>query len=194
MSYLIFDTETTNKITTKRKTSQFTYYPRIVQIAWLSFNKGIISTKTSIVKPNFIIPEESVKIHGITNEIAKNGEDLKDVLMRLKDEIDKVKILIAHNAEFDTKMISSECYRLGIPDFLKGKKVLCTMRTTTNLCQLPGKYGYKYPKLKELYFYLYKKNHKEKEHDALSDCMVTNRCWLKLLSDHKGIEWKYFLN
>jgi hypothetical protein len=64
------------------------------------------------------------------------------------------------------------------------------MKTTTDMCQLPGKYGYKYPKLGELYYHLFRKKPSEKLHNALEDVKVTKKCFEKLMTRHKDLKWK----
>ncbi len=58
-------------------------------------------------------------------------------------------------------------------------KQICTMKTSTNYCKLPGKYGYKYPTLTELYMKLFGKELKD-AHDALVDINATAECFWEL--------------
>jgi len=102
MTYLIFDTETTGlPINWKAPVSDLNNWPRLVQIAWMQCdNSGkILSSSDYIVKPrNFIIPEDAVKNHGISNEMAKNeGVALNIVLKEFSTAINQSSILIAHH-------------------------------------------------------------------------------------------------
>ncbi|MFZ6022015.1 MAG: hypothetical protein ACOYT9_00915 [Patescibacteria group bacterium] len=72
--YLVADIETTGlPIKRKAKPEDFDNWPYIVQIGWLLFdNEGkCIELKHYVINQNIDIPKDSVAIHGITNEIAK---------------------------------------------------------------------------------------------------------------------------
>jgi len=119
MKLLIFDTETTGLLP-KQQTlcyGNFNEFPHIVQLSYVFYDtveQGIISMKDYIIKvPSSVtIPEESIKFHGITNEISySNGEPIELVLddfMTLFQQSDRV---IAHNLEYDKTMILVELMR-----------------------------------------------------------------------------------
>jgi DNA polymerase III epsilon subunit-like protein len=80
--YLFFDTETTGiPKNYKAPASDARNWPRLVQLAWLLVDKDGNEQKSveHIVKPDgFSIPADVAKIHGITNDMAKqSGVDLK---------------------------------------------------------------------------------------------------------------------
>jgi len=190
--YLVFDTETTNVIKNMHAhPSCGPAYPHIVQLAWKIQDESGWMVRNHIVKPDgFVIPDESVEFHGITQEIAESmGSPMKEILEEFRKDVESVDYLVAHNAEFDARMVASECYRYGIPDFLLGKTMYCTMKSTTQICKLPGQYGYKYPQLKELYFHLFRKQPTGKLHDASVDIEVTDKCWRKLQRRHPDLSW-----
>ena len=86
--YLFFDTETTGlPINWNAPISDFSNWPRIVQIAWAHYDENgkEIKSKSYIIKPeNFFIPIESARVHGITTEIAnEKGVAIKAVLNEL---------------------------------------------------------------------------------------------------------------
>jgi DNA polymerase III epsilon subunit-like protein len=60
--------------------------------------------------------------------------------------------MVAHNLKFDMNVVlNAIIWDLGIPFRGFAKRKFCTMEIGTPMCKLPGRYGYKYPKLKELY-------------------------------------------
>ena len=155
---IIFDVETTG-LPKKRNIPPKNYenWPHIVQFSWIIYYDKKITEKSFIVKPtNYIISKESSNIHGISHKDAEEkGVDIRGILIDFLTDCKEASLLIAHNYNFDINVICASCYRYNIkPETLFNKKKLCTMKTTTDLCKLPGKYGYKYPKLSELHFYL----------------------------------------
>ena len=53
------------------------------------------------------------------------------------------------------------------------------MKESTEFCQLPGKYGYKWPTLTELHTILFNESFDD-AHDAASDCLACMKCYFRL--------------
>ena len=53
------------------------------------------------------------------------------------------------------------------------------MLNSIDICKIKGKYGYKYPKLEELYKYFFGCNF-DGAHDAQEDIRATLRCYIQL--------------
>jgi len=197
--FLIIDVET-NGLPTRRNAhySEVDVWPRIVQISWgiydiqgneLKFTDHIINPKGT-----FSISEESAKIHGITNKIAKEkGISIKKALKELRSDVkynDNLVAFISHNINFDLNVIKSEFSRINRKLKLTNKEIICTMLATTNFCKLsrsanpkPGS-SYKYPKLEELYNILFECQ-MEKAHDSKYDVINLAKCFFHLLNNHK---------
>lgn len=164
--YLFFDTETTGLPRSWNAPIEFVAnWPRVVEIAWLTFDedgkeKG---KKSFIIKPDgFKIPDEAAMIHGITTDLAaQSGKDLYEVLDLFSDDVLNSELLVGHNIYFDERVIGAEFIRAKKTNVLEGKRKLCTMTSSAEFCKLPGNYGYKNPKLVELYEILFGKNLKE---------------------------------
>ncbi len=179
MKYLFFDTETTG----------FPPSARLVQIAWQIWeDNSLISKQNHIIKPEgYIIPDEVAKIHGITTEIAlKKGEDLFEIMSLFDKEINTVDYLVAHNYNFDSKIVMGEFKRLSMITVFEQIPHLDTMKSSTNYLKLPktsNKYGgaYKYPRLEELYYNLFNSNFKN-AHSADADVDATAKCFFELQS------------
>ena len=184
ISYLIFDTETTGLPKNwKAPVTDLNNWPRLVEIAWLQCdNSGkILSSSNYIVKPRgFIIPEDAVKIHGISTEIARNeGVASNIVLNDFSTAISRSSFLIAHNMAFDEKVVGAEFLREKIESRLFTIPKICTMERSTDYCTIPGSYGYKWPSLSELYFKLFDNNFEE-AHDAVVDVRACADCFFRL--------------
>ena len=76
MRVLVFDTETTGLFPPRNEIAK---YPYIVQISWFIYDFGdnkIKSMNDHIIKlaPNMVIPQQSIDVHGITNEIMNTRD------------------------------------------------------------------------------------------------------------------------
>jgi len=185
--FLFYDTETTGlPLNWNGPISNLNNWPRLVQLAWILVDeKGIIEKRNFIIKPDgFLIPTKAVQIHKITNERANSiGKDIKKVLKEFINAANKAKYLIAHNAEFDEKVLGSEFYRYGIYGYLNifnTRRTICTMKSATNYCGIPGARGFKWPTLSELYYKLFKTQLFD-SHNAQKDVEATLKCFSKLI-------------
>lgn len=170
MRFLIFDTETTGLPKYKdpaRKAPN--NWPHLVSIAWIVVEDELVKTEYHLIKPeNWVIPEESTKIHGITQEEAMKGKPLHEVMTRFMSE--PYDYLIAHNADFDVNVVTNAIMwdlKMPCPTF---RNVCCTMKASIELCKIPSNYkGYKQPKLSELYEFVMKKPVNKTLHNSLAD-------------------------
>ncbi|MDW7726577.1 MAG: 3'-5' exonuclease [Candidatus Methanoperedens sp.] len=187
--FLIFDTETTGEPKNwKSPVSDLANWPRMVQIAWLQYDISgkQIAERNYIVKPNgFTIPEDTVKIHGISTEQAINeGVELKTALIDFSNAINESSYLVAHNMSFDANVIGAEFLRENVENKLFETPQICTMESSTNFCKLQNRYGYKWPSLSELHLKLFKKGFDE-AHNAAFDVKVCADCFFEL--KRKGV-------
>ena len=191
-SYYIFvDTETTGLPNNwNAPLSDSDNWPRIVQIAWLVYdeNGNELKSNNYLIKPNnFVIPENVIKIHGITNERANaEGSDLMAVLYEFNENLKHCECIVGHNISFDTNIIAAEFLRLGIEtDTILGMTSHCTMKTNVDLCKIQGGFrGYKYPKLIELYKIVMGKE-LANAHDALVYIKAAAECFWAIKNDLK---------
>lgn len=182
--YLFFDTETTGLPKSwNAPVSELDNWPRLVQIAWLQCKPSgeVILRQSRIIKPeDFEIPAEAIKVHGISNERAnKVGVPLKEALSEFSNILGGSTLLIAHKMAFDEKVVGSELIRTKIKSNLSSMPKICTMLSTTNFCQIPGPYGYKWPTLMELHEKLFNSSF-DNAHDALSDVSACAKCFFEL--------------
>ena len=182
--YLFFDTETTGTpLNYKAPSSDTRNWPRLVQLGWILMteNGEKISKGNYIIKPDgFTIPAEATKIHRITTKMALElGYDLSYVIDKFLQDFNKAKYIVGHNIDFDKKIIGAELIRLSKPDIMNSKQAFCTMKSSTDFCKIPGYYGYKYPKLQELYHKLFGRDFEE-AHNAASDIEATQQCFWEL--------------
>jgi DNA polymerase III epsilon subunit-like protein len=176
MWLLIFDTETTGLPPKHRILSEETIHewPFIVQFSFILFNTDTnkLTEYDYIIKTSHI-PEESTLIHGITESMNKvQGFDFVSIYNIFKICLDRCDLLIGHNIHFDIDMLKVECLRNHIP-FELSKQCICTMKSTTKLCNLPKM---KWPTLNELHQHLFKES-VEKLHNSIIDVIICLRCY-----------------
>lgn len=181
---LFFDTETTGIPRNPRApVSDLANWPRLVQLAWvLTATDGTeVRSAEHIIKPQgFVIPADAVRIHGISTEMAQQtGVELGVALTEIAADLAAAAVLIAHNLQFDEKILGAEFLRLGRCNPLAAKSRLCTMQSSADLCQLPGRYGFKWPSLDELHRKLFTRG-VEDAHHALADVRACAKCYFEL--------------
>jgi len=182
--YLFFDTETTGLPRNyKAPVTDLNNWPRMIQIAWKFFDKdgNELDSADYIIKPeNFTIPAAASRVHGISTERAINeGVDLVFVLEKFNELIEEANYIVAHNISFDEKILGAELLRKGIESSFETTPKLCTMKSSTDYCRIPGPYGYKWPKLSELHIKLFGEDF-EDAHDASVDINATAKCFWEM--------------
>lgn len=182
--YLIFDTETTGLPKSfKAPITDFDNWPRLVQLAWQNYSAQgeLISSFNYIIKPDgFTISDEVAKIHRIDQARAeKEGLDLLPVLEEFKKELLKTEFAVAHNIDFDEKIVGAEFLRNSMPNIFEATRKICTMKGSANICKIPGRNGYKWPNLTELHTYLFQRGFEE-AHDAEADVKALAKCFFEL--------------
>ena len=197
MYALCFDTETTGLWENKfAPITDDKNWPYIVQLAWVSLDMvsgTVVSSNSFIIKlvNDQKIPAESTKIHGITNEdMDLYGIDIKDVFVKFLKDLDETTYLVAHNLNFDQKILRVELYRNKFFKYVNGNNCIkyCTMKTAQKLYRFrsvkTGRVVKKYPKLKELHSFLFHdKLNEDLLHDALADTLVCLRCFYKMVTN-----------
>ena len=212
MKILVFDTETTGLPQTKIiSPDTLDKWPHIVQFSYIIYDCDPNNPKLNMIEEvtdciiklpsNINIPEESTKIHGITNELSQlNGLSIDIVFDMFFYHFNNVDKIIGHNINFDINMIKVELLRLiynkktGIVDYAKNSKnylycftncknFYCTMNETIEFCGIEAidKYGKpykKFPKLLELYKKLFDQE-AFNLHNSLNDIVATLRCYIK---------------
>lgn len=182
--YLFFDTETTGLPKNwKAPVTDLNNWPRLVQLAWLLYDSRDQEIKRAnriIIPEGFTIPTEASNVHGISTERAhEEGIELSEALNEFSQTLNEADFLIAHNISFDQVIIGAEFLRKDIKSRLVDIPKICTMKTTTNICEIPGKYGFKWPNLTELHQHLFQKGF-DGAHDALADVKACADCFFEL--------------
>jgi len=188
---LVFDVETTGLPSKyNAKVEETNLWPYIVQISWLVYDSkemDIIAIKDHIIKlpDGKTIPEDSTKIHGITNEMMNNqGCELFQILHNFFEDLSGCNTLVAHNMKFDKSVVTVECIRNKIEPLFEKKINFCTMLYGSPICKLTrinyrNQVVSKFPKLIELYKKLFNEV-PNNLHNSLNDVLVCFRCYFKM--------------
>lgn len=184
MKFLFFDTETTGLPRDKRVPAKDTAgnWPDIVSIAWmiLDEDRKLLKARYLIVKPDgWDIPEDSVAIHGITQEKAsKEGVHLRPLLEEFQKDVLNSNYVVAHNMNFDKNVVENAAIWRAYRDPYKGvfrwTTCFCTAEIGKDLLKIPfpdGR-GFKFPRLADLYKFATKKEPSVELHNALFDTML----------------------
>lgn len=182
--YLFFDTETTGlPLRWNAPVTDVDNWPRLVQLAWMMYDMqgNLLESKDVIVRPEgFAIPPDAARVHGITTVMAREkGHPLEEVMEEFAGKVDVAGVLVGHNIAFDECIVGAEFERLRMMTSLFLKPKFCTMKSSAAYCKLPGKKGYKAPRLSELHRVLFGTDF-EHAHDALADVRATARCFWEL--------------
>lgn len=189
---LFLDTETTGIPDRSAKWDvDFDSYPHVVQIAWLHGCKA----ENHIIRPDgWEIPDETVAVHGITTEYAKeNGEPFAAVVDMLIQDCHEAGLICGHNIHFDTQIVKANILReLGREYYdandvesalFKGKRI-DTMRPTMKWVDARMANGrLKFPNLTELYSRCFP-GESFPAHDAMEDVKAVARCLPVILAEN----------
>ena len=184
--YLFFNTETTGIPNDyKAPCTNTDNWPRLIQLGWLLTDAAgrILSEGNHIVRPDgFEIPKAASDVHGITTEFAlENGKPLLDVIFAFGADLNQADCMVGHNLDYDLHIVGAEYVRLGYDSrIMFARPTLCTMQATIQFCNIPGRFGPKWPKLMELYTKLFGQEF-DGAHDAMADIVATKDCFFELI-------------
>jgi DNA polymerase III subunit epsilon len=184
--YLFFDTETADLPRRwDAPASDVHNWPRLVQLAWIACDANGTPglPEVHLIRPEgFIISAGAFQRHGISTARAiADGVPLLPVLERFQAAVEEAAAIVAHNVDFDAKVVGAELIRAGLVNRLDQRTQRCTMKESTNFCRLPGGRGYKWPTLTELHTVLFGRPF-DGAHDATADCLACMRCFFALQS------------
>jgi DNA polymerase III subunit epsilon len=101
---------------------------RIIEVAVARFTlTDTLAEFESLIDPQCPIPESSILIHHITQEMVNGKPTIDQVLPQILKIIGK-HIIIGHGVGFDIEILASAADRAGIPTTLRSNRSLDTLR------------------------------------------------------------------
>lgn len=153
--YVVFDTETTGLEPEINK---------IIEISAIKFkNNKKVDTFTTLVNPNMVIDKYITTLTGIKQSDLDYKPTIDVVLPEFFKFIEGY-TLVAHNAQYDIKMLACECYRNRIR--LCNNKIVDTLYLSKRMIPRERIENYKLSTLKDHF------NLNYVSHRALADCEV----------------------
>ena len=214
MKVIVFDTETSGLPTP-------TNIPTIVQFSYVKYDldSGRIEKEVDCVikqPTGFVIPEEAIRIHRITNEMcSEKGVDILEVLNQFVEDTEDCYRIIGHNVGFDMDRVASVYNKMthsrhpeNIRKFYERKlkymayqmhpKLYCTMKHSIDMCNIVktnvrGNQYKKFPKLVELYQKIFGCQ-PSGLHNSLVDVYACLRCYLSMTNGGQHINDSEIIN
>jgi DNA polymerase III epsilon subunit-like protein len=154
---------------------------RIIELAYV-----VVDDDHSIVKEREFLLNDTVDvltnshIHGIQlQDLKTRGVPLMRAMEELYADLQSVDAIVAHNLDFDLKILLSECYRerdalSSLRRLLKNTKGACTMLNGKRFMDVR-----KWPKLVELYEHITGER-VDQTHRAMDDVKLCYRCFVHM--------------
>ena len=185
-----------------------TRWPHLIQLSYIFFdtdsnrvlriyNKYLELTgdmKDALLADPATLPMIKNVIHASTQE-SETLDSLSNVMTEFMQDFDEADIIVGHNVMFERHMLVASLMRTGKPaePVLKSKKFVCTQELATPICKMELAYTskknvYKFPKLREMYAYMF--GHEPPEHvlhNSLNDVLLTLRCYYWIFSRGEDI-------
>ncbi len=169
---IVFDTETTGL---DPKTGD-----KLVEIGALELINHIPTGRTyhQYINPMRDVPEEVVKIHGLSNDFLKNYPKFSEIAEDFLSFVGDDGVMVAHNATFDMNFVNYELKHGGF-ETLEKHKVIDTLEIAKS--KFPGARN----NLDALCHRYNIDNSKRTKHGALLDAELLSEVYLELLG---GVE------
>lgn len=155
---------------------------RIIEAAAIEFRDGVEVNKfNELIKINYPLSREVARLTGITSDMLVNCRAEKEVMDDFSKFINKIPLLVAHNAKFDMLFYGYTIRRLNLPTW-QGD-VICTYKNARAIFTSRQGISMKH-RLVDVCTYLnipFYKGHRAME-DAQATALVLKGLWPKICS------------
>ena len=98
---------------------------RIIEVAIIKIlQDGTRQVKRKLINPEMVIPQQSIDIHGITNEMVKDAPTFKQAANELKQFIENCDMGGYNSNRFDIPMLMEEFLRIGMTVDLSTRRMI----------------------------------------------------------------------
>jgi DNA polymerase III epsilon subunit-like protein len=202
LSYILYDTD--NPSAAKIFNKYIDLPPDVIIAAGASAVTKVFTTPEDVVAKNITLVDESTGVPTlltpttpgifVLSEMKRASPEsflpIEAAMAEFMADLKTCNFVVAHNIDFDKKMILAELVRLKRePDFygiLAEDNFICTMMRSIQVCKIAkmnkfGRMEYKWPKLKEAYQTLFGYEPTgDALHNAIIDVIVCLRVFFKL--------------
>lgn len=172
MKYLIIDTETSGLPDFKLPADDPSQ-PRLAAATFIPADDEhgiqLDDMRSTLVRPDgWEISPEITAINGLTTKrCADEGRPVALVLEEYSLLVLQERIVVAYNAQFDTKIMRGELRRAGMPDLFEETPNICLMRTCQKL-GIKNRKGRGFPSLADAHSHFFGGDPPE-QHTSLAD-------------------------
>lgn len=153
---------------------------RICEIAAVTFTlQEELESFETLIDPQMAIPEESRKIHGITDEMCKGKPKIEEVLPRII-KMAEGHIIVGHGIGFDLKMINQAMSRSSMTNNLSNHPSIDTLR----LARLYGESPSNSLDVLRRHFNI----EETKAHRAMDDVLINIQVFKKLIHRFNSVK------
>lgn len=190
--YLFFDTETTG-FPSANIDARDPKQGRICQLAALLTDKDgrSMAEFSTLIRPDgWAIGSGAQAVHGLTDGLCDRYGIPSDVafsMFRLLAA--RAEMVIAHNLDFDIKMIAVEARAHNyVDEYHWTENNFCTMKSTTDICRIPKAKGngFKWPSLDEALQFFCGRPVGKDAHDAMIDTRACKDIFFALQDRNLG--------
>jgi len=155
-------------------------HDRIIEIAIVKFTfGGVIDRYETLIDPEKLIPDETIAIHNITNEMVKGKPIISEVLPTILKKLSG-SILVGHGIGLDVEFVVQAARRADIPNLINSSQTIDTLR----LARLYGQSPINSLEKLRMHFNIAE----EGAHRAMSDVVVNIEVFRYLTQNFKTTE------
>ena len=173
--YAFLDTETSG-LPEYKLPADHPSQPRLASMALIKTDEAleITDTYSVLIKPDgWKLSPEVMAINGLTTERCEaEGVPLLDALCVYTGAVHEGYVIVAFNAQFDTKVMRGELRRSGYPDLFEETPNICAMRASKSLgVEKSGPKKGGFPRLTDVYRHFFGRE-LESRHTAIADALA----------------------
>ena len=153
---------------------------RIIEVAAVKFSiEETFSSFESLVDPECLIPQQSIDIHHITQEMVQGKPVIQELIPQLL-EIIGTHTLVGHGVSFDVEVIAEAADRAGIANTIRHNPTLDTLR----MARLYGDSPTNSLEMLRKHFNI----EEEGAHRAMSDVIVNVEVFKYLAKNYRSLQ------